>query len=174
MLNRRKLLKQMVMVGAGFVLVPSCLSDKSKSSILLKKIKIDADQENNLAELCETIIPKTATPGAKDISAHLFVLKMVDDCMKKTDQDNFIRGTHEFEAFCKTTTGRSFKMCNPEERKSIVNSVMAMKDEKSSLALYFKTVKRLTIQAYTSSEFFLTKVQVYKIIPGKYKGCVPA
>lgn len=174
MMNRRILLKQMVIVGAGIVLVPSCLSDKSKSSILLKKIKIDAEQENNLAELCETIIPKTASPGAKDISAHLFVLKMVDDCMNKTDQDNFMKGVTDFEAFCKTKTGRSFTMCNPEERKSILNNLLAIKDEKSCLSLYCKTVKRLTIQAYTSSEFFLTKVNVYQIIPGKYKGCVPA
>ena len=73
-LNRREALKQFVFVSAGMALIPSCMQDRSKSSMLLKKINISSADESMLAELSETILPKTATPGAKDISAHLFVL----------------------------------------------------------------------------------------------------
>lgn len=174
MINRRKLLKQFVIMGAGMAIIPSCLSDKNKSSILLSKIKINGDDEMMLAELCESIIPKTATPGAKDISAHLFVLKMVDDCAKKEDQEKFMSGLTAFNDFCKKSTSKNFLECKSTERKKILSELTANKDEKSLPADFFKTVKRYTIQAYASSEFFLTKVQVYKHIPGKFKGCVPA
>ncbi len=45
-----------------------------------------------LAELAETILPKTDTPGAKDLAAHLFALKMVDDCYTKTNQEKYMKG----------------------------------------------------------------------------------
>jgi hypothetical protein len=39
--------------------------------------------------------------------------------------------------------------------------------------VFFNTTKGLTIQSYIASEYFLTKVQVYELIPGRYHGCVP-
>ncbi len=174
MLSRRKLIQQMVIMGTGIVLVPSCLSDKSKSSILLKNLAINSEEENELAELCETIIPKTATPGAKDLSAHLFVLKMVDDCYPKADQEKFLKGMASFQAFVKSNTGKDFVNCNLLEKKSVIEKSFDLKFDTSEMFAFMKTVKRYTIQAYTGSEFYLTKVQVYQLIPGKYKGCVPA
>jgi hypothetical protein len=141
---------------------------------LLKNIAVGSDDEAMLAELSETIIPKTTSPGAKDISAHLFVLKMVDDCTKKEDQEIFIKGMSEFKAFCKTNAGKDFVKCNLEERKKLLTDLIVKKDEENNLNAFFKTVKRFTIQAYTSSEFFLTKVQVYELVPGRYHGCVSA
>lgn len=173
-ISRRKALKQFVFVTAGLAIIPSCMQDRSKSALLLKKITIGSDDEAMLAELSETIIPKTTSPGAKDISAHLFVLKMVDDCTKKEDQEIFIKGMSEFKVFCKSNVGKDFVKCNAEERKKVLTDLIAKKDEENNLNTFFKTVKRFTIQAYTSSEFFLTKVQVYELVPGRYHGCVPA
>ena len=173
MINRRKLLKQFVVMGAGIALVPACLQDKSKSSILLKNVSISAGEEKLLAELCESIIPKTNTPGAKDISAHLFVLKMIDDCAVKEDREKFVRGITAFTEFSKTVAGKHFIDCSGEERKNVLKQLLAVKDEKSDPLSFFKTVKRYTIQAYSGSEFYLTKVQVYQLVPGRYRGCVP-
>jgi hypothetical protein len=173
-LNRREALKQFVFVSAGMALIPSCMQDRSKSSLLLKKINISSADESMLAELSETIIPKTKSPGAKDISAHLFVLKMVDDCTKKEDQEKFVKGLKEFNDLCKATVGKEFITCSADERSKVLTSIIAKKDEENDLNLFFKTVKRYTIQAYTSSDFFLTKVQVYELVPGRFHGCVPA
>jgi hypothetical protein len=173
-LNRREALKQFVFVSAGMALIPSCMQDRSKSSMLLKKINISSADESMLAELSETIIPKTATPGAKDISAHLFVLKMVDDCTKKEDQEKFLKGMKEFNDLCKAAVGKDFVASSGDERSKVLTSIIAKKDEENDLNHFFKTVKRFTIQAYSSSEFFLTKVQVYELVPGRFHGCVPA
>jgi hypothetical protein len=173
-ISRRKALKQFVFVSVGMAIIPSCMQDRSKSALLLKNIAVGSADEAMLAELSESIIPKTSTPGAKDISAHLFVLKMVDDCTKKEDQEIFIKGMSEFNVFCKTNVGKDFVKCNLEDRKKVLTSIIAKKDEENNLNTFFKTVKRFTIQAYTSSEFFLTKVQVYELVPGRYHGCVLA
>jgi hypothetical protein len=168
-LTRRQAIRQFLYVSAGVVLIPSCMEDRSKSSILLRNLTITADQEKLLAELAETIIPKTSTPGAKDLSAHLFALKMIDDCRSKEDQDTFLEGLRAFEK----TAGRNFAQASLQERAKILEPLDKDKESKEPAALFYRTMKRLTIQAYTSSEYFLTKVQVYELVPGRYHGCVP-
>jgi hypothetical protein len=150
------------------------MSDRSKSSLLLKKIKITADDEALMAELCETLLPKTNTPGAKDLSAHLFVLMMVDECRKKEDQEKFTKGLEAFKILSQGTINKDFMKADLSERKKLLNSIIAKLDAENDLNAFFKMTKGLTIQAYSSSEFYLTKVQVYELVPGRYHGCVPA
>ena len=173
-LSRRQALKQFAFVSAGLALVPSCMQDRSKATLLLKKIKVLPADEAMLAELCETIIPKTETPGAKDLSAHLFLLMMVDDCNSKEEQDAFLKGMSAFNEFNVKTTGKSFMDATAKERIKVLEAIELIKEKDSLIAEFLKDVKRRTIQAYTSSEFFLTKVQVYELIPGRYHGCVSA
>lgn len=173
-LKRREAIKQIFCITTAMALLPSCMNDRRKSTILLSKISISAAEEDMLAELCETILPKSSTPGAKDISSHLFVLKMVDDCRKKEDQIKFLTGMKAFQERCKSTAGTDFMGSTPDERKAVLASIIAEKDDESDLKYFFKTVKGLTIQSFTASEFFMTKVQVFELIPGRYHGCVPA
>ena len=172
--SRRDTLKQLAFISIGMAIIPSCLSDRSKSSMLLKNLSISPANEAMLAELCEIIIPKTNTPGAKDISAHLFVLTMVDDCANKEQQQTFLKGMEDFNSLCKSTTGKMLVDCDANEKQKITNAILAIKEEDTPLKHFLGMVKGRTIQAYTSSEFFLTKVQVYELVPGRYQGCVPA
>ena len=172
--NRRTVIKQFLFVSAGVTLLPACLQeDKGKSSILLKNFMVNGQQEKNLAELTETIIPATATPGAKDISAHLFVLKMLDDCYKKEDQQKFVKGMEQFEKTSLKKFDKPFSKCSKTERETMLSGINGKKGLPEELSFFYSTTKRLTIQAYSPSKFYLTKVQVYKMVPGKYKGCVP-
>jgi len=173
-LKRRDAIKQLFCLTAGVALIPSCMSDRSKSAILLKNIKISAEEETMLAAVCETILPKTTTPGAKELSSHLFVLTMVDECRKKEDQLQFIRGMKAFQDKCQAHKGKDFYSSTPDDKKAILEAIIADKDDSTDLKYFFKTVKGLTIQSYTASEFFMTKVQVYELIPGRYHGCVAA
>ena len=173
LVSRRTVLKQMAITSAGLLLIPSCMQDKSKASILVKNFNINTDQEAMLAELAETIIRKTSTPGAKDISAHLFVLKMMDDCRSKEDHEKFVRGLESFEKFTKEKNGKSFLKSSMEERQSILEAMEKNKDQKDDAGFFYSSMKRYTIQAYSTSEFYLTKVQVYELVPSRWHGCVP-
>lgn len=126
-----------------------------------------------LAELVETIIPATSTPGAKELSAHLFTLLMLDDCYNKEDQQKWLKGMEDFEAASKKMNGKSFLESNATQRAALLTSMEAAKDDKDDVAFFYRTTKRLTIQAYTSSKYFLTNVNVYELVPARYHGCVP-
>src|SRR3954451_19113758 len=88
-MNRRSAIKQFIILSAGIALLPSCKSNKKVS--LYNNIIIDEDQQAMLAEVAETIIPKTDSPGAKDIQAHIFALQMMNDCYKAADREKFVK-----------------------------------------------------------------------------------
>jgi len=172
-MNRRSGIKTLLIISAGTAFLPSCLQEKKKSSLSFKNIKIDDKDGELLSEFSETIIPTTVTPGAKDVSAHLFALKMIDDCFSPADQDKFQKGLKEFEEFTKNKYDKSFANCTPSERSELLKPFENKNGTTENAAFFYNTMKRLTIQAFTTSEYYLTKVQVYKLVPGKFYGCVP-
>ncbi len=173
LVSRRSVLKQMVYVSAGMFIFPSCMQDRSKASILVKNFTINTDQEAMLAELTESIIPKTSTPGAKDIYAHLFLLKMMDDCHSREDQEKYVKGLKAFDAFTNDKLGRSFLEADAKQRATVLEELEKNKGVNDEKTYFYNTSKRYTIQAYSSSEFYLTNVQVYEMVPSRYHGCVP-
>ena len=173
MVNRRSAIRQLFCVSVGALILPSCMEDKTKSAILLKNFSMDVEQEKVLEELMETILPKTSTPGANDIYAHLFALKMLDDCYKKEDQQKFVQGLKEFQKRANAELNTSFMKATPVQRMSLLKKIEADKDSKDDAAYFYRTAKQLAIQAYTTSQYYLTKVQVYEMVPGRYHGCVP-
>jgi Gluconate 2-dehydrogenase subunit 3 len=173
MVNRRSAIRQLFCISAGALIIPSCMQDKSKSSILLKNMRIDPDQEKLMEELAETLIPATNTPGAKDIYAHLFVLRMLDDCYEKADQQKFVKGMDLFQEMATKELDRSFVKATPVQRQSLLKKIEAAKGANEELSYFYHTAKQLTIQAYTTSQYYLTNVQVYEMIPSRYHGCVP-
>ena len=161
-MNRRSAIRCYVSISAGILLLPSCLNEKKP-----------AGKETLIAELAGTILPKTDTPGAKDLAAQLFVLKMVNDCTSKEDQQKFLKGMEAFTAACEKTSGKSFIDCTPEQRTAFLQQIETATDKKTDQHFFYNMVKHFTIQAYTSSKFFLTTINVYKLVPGRYHGCVP-
>jgi Gluconate 2-dehydrogenase subunit 3 len=170
--NRRVAIQQLLLIWAGVALLPSCLQNEQKVSIPLKLIRINPDDEVMLADLSETILPKTDTPGARDLSAHLFTLKMVDDCYTKTNQDKYIQGMKDFESYVQKKTGKSFSENDPSERQAIVAELDQMKAADNGMAYFYQNTKKLTVEAYSTCEYYMTKIRGYKMIPGKFQGCI--
>ncbi len=166
------MVKQLLLATGAYLLLPACAENKDRTSVELKNLKIDGDQEQLMAELAETILPKTDTPGAKDLNATLFTLLMIDDCMDKDGQKKFVRGMKDFEKAAKSKLGTDFVEAPADRRLAFVTAQDQNKEE-SDLHFFYSTVKRYTVQAYTTSQYFLTKVQVYELVPGRYHGCVP-
>lgn len=167
--TRRVLLKQLAVVSAGVALTPSLVGCSSPPSTLFKTVAITQDQEGLLRLITETIIPKTATPGAADTKVIDYAVKMIDDCFSKVDQEKWLKG---FQQFSELADKNGFAKNETTEQVKFLSEFDESKDE-TDVNFFFKTMKRLTVRGYTSSEYFMTNVQQYKMIPDKYKGCVP-
>lgn len=172
-MNRRCAIRQLVTLTGGVLLLHSCMEDRSKGSFLLKNYTLTADQENLLATLAETIVPKTTTPGAKDIYAHQFAMKMLDDCTSEKDRERFLKGLEMFSSAARKATGKAFHQADANAREAFVQELNNRKEEEESDEKFFyKRMKNLTIRAYTSSQFYLTNVQPYELVPSRWSGCV--
>lgn len=160
------------MFSAGVVLAPSLAGCNSKPSPLYKNIVVTDEQDALLSLISETIIPKTTTPGANDVGVHEYCIKMVDDCLSTKDQEKWLKGLTEFNALSEKNHSQEFAKLDAPERLKFLTELDERKTD-DDVSYFFKTMKHYTLRGFTTSEYYLTTVQHYNIIPGKFKGCVP-
>lgn len=158
-MNRRLAIKHVLIFAGGLALLPSCLREEGKVSIQLQNLDISAAQENLLAEIAELIIPKTDTPGAKELKLHLFVLKMLDDCYEPEKQQQFIAGLKTFEV---------------HDGKELAQLVTDANNSKAGLSeesiQFFKIMKSRTIGGYLNSKYVMSSLFIWELVPGRYNG----
>ncbi|HEV7330596.1 MAG TPA: gluconate 2-dehydrogenase subunit 3 family protein [Flavisolibacter sp.] len=171
-MERRRALKYLFVITAGTAILPSCRQQESKSSILLKHMKVSLEEEKTLAELAETIIPASATPGAKDTYAHLFALRMLDDCYEKEDQQAFSNGLKALDGMVKEKHGTTFLKASAAQRAQVLTA-LEKKEAPEEVLAFYKLVKNLTIQGYLTSKPVMGDIFHYELVPGRYHGATP-
>jgi hypothetical protein len=171
-MERRTLLKCLVVIAGGSAVLPACRHKESKASVLLKNMSVTAEQEIMLAEFSETIIPASSTPGAKDTYAHLFALRMLDDCYEKEEQQKFTRGLKAVEEMVKDKHNTTFVKATAAQRADILT---ALENKKGSDAAqdFYKLMKNLTIQGWLTSKPVMGGIFNYELVPGRYNPAVP-
>lgn len=136
------------------------------------------DQGRIVIEVVEIIIPKTDTPGAKDVGVPGFIDTMLKDCYKKEDQDRFLAGLTAFDEEAKTAYGDSFIYCKPEQQVELVKkthdaAIAEAKENREAKRPFILMTKELTLLGFFTSEPGATQVLQYEAVPGSYKGCLP-
>lgn len=135
-------------------------------------MKISLDQEKTLAELAETLIPASSTPGAKDTYAHLFALRMLDDCYEKDAQQQFTNGLEALDKMIKEQYNTSFLKATPTQRAQVLTA-LEKKQAPEAVLSFYKEMKNLTIKGYLTSKPVLGDILKYELVPGRYNGAVP-
>jgi hypothetical protein len=171
-MNRRIAIRNVVLLSAGAVFMPSCLSHE-RPSVVLKNFQLTNAENNLLAQLADTLIPKTSFIGASDLKAHEFVLTMVDDCYSPEEQQKFVTGLKTFDNLATRQLNQPFTKSPANEKLQWLAIVESKKDMPEDLLAFYDISKKHIIQRFTSSKPFLIDIRNYKIIPGsQYKGCV--
>jgi len=158
-MNRRTAIKQFFIFAGGLTILSSCLNDGG-ASIVLNKLKLSAEDEQFLADLVDVLIPKTDTPGGKELNLHLFVIKMVDDCESSENQEKFVSGFNKLR--------KQLNLANGKETESKLANLTDKTDEKT----FFEIFKSRAIQGYLNSEYVMKNKVIYQLIPGPYNGAV--
>jgi hypothetical protein len=138
-------------------------------------------KKNLIAEIAETIIPATDSPGAKMANVEDFIILMVMDCLDIKSQNNFIKGLNDFEAHTYTTFRKSYIDCTIKERELILNH---FEDASNSNGLvqkvksrilgesFFPLFKRLTVVGFCTSRPGATEALGYIFIPSNFQACI--
>ena len=169
-MQRRNALKSVAVAVGGLVALPSWAKGWNAQSVA-KSAKIGLSQEALLAEIVETIIPETTTPGAKSLKVHQFALRMIQDCYGETAQKNLLYGLTATDEMAQKTHSKAFADCNAEQRLDTLKKMTESPDGGSKQ--FVSMIKNLTIQGYQNSEYVMVNIQKYTMAPGFYHGCVP-
>lgn len=131
-----------------------------------------------LNEIGETILPTTATPGAKAANVGLFMTVMVNDCYVEKDQEVFREGMGKLNDFSNKKFDNEFMKLSPQQRTELL---VALDNEQKDFMKtkkegepghYFRMMKELTLLGYFTSEVG-TKARRFTPVPGRYDACIP-
>jgi len=172
-MNRREALRNLALITGGMVLAPSCNFSQEEVLTAYDNLSVTPSQRQLIASIADTIIPATDIKGAADISVQDFILVMVNNCMTPEAQETYTKGLNEFNSFSKKTEGKAFQKLETAEREKVILQGMGTEDEnKRHISQFLQTTKRFTIQGFMASEYMMTEVKSYSLIPGQYNGAV--
>ncbi len=149
-----------------------------------KPIFLKSNQAATIAEIAETILPKTKTPGAKDLAVPQFIDKMLNDTFDKNGQNEFVKGLETFESQCDSKYGKPFIELSQKEREEFL-MIQEAENPKSGMSLwginlepnaapatFYKNVKNLTLFGFYTSQQIGEKVLAFDPVPGPYIACM--
>ena len=172
-ITRRTLIKQLMLGAGAAALLPSCVFDKKEKAVDGTAFLLSKDQNQLLADIAETIIPKTSTPGAKELKVEEFINVMVTDCFDKETQDKFSKGLTAINDLSEKRFDKLFTEITQEQRNQLFSDIATkQQDISADLTEFFPLVKGLTIRGYMASEYIMTEVNPWPLVPGPSKGCV--
>jgi hypothetical protein len=70
-------------------------------------------------------------------------------------------------------TGSSFLDADASQRTLFLKAIETKKDVPEETVAFYNSVKRLTIQSFTGSKFYLTEIRKFEMVPGRFHGCFP-
>ncbi len=173
-ISRVALLLGGTVLGAEFFLQSGCKSSPEKVKELFGQQQISL-----LDEVSDTILPTTATPGAKAAGVGKFMALMVKDCYTPADQKIFTDGIEKLNEASKKKNNKMFMESDPKQRTALLidldneQKAYQKSKKKDDPNHYFRMMKELTLLGYFTSEVGATKALRYLPVPGKYDGDVP-
>lgn len=190
-MNRREAIQRTAMILGYAVSGPALIGVlngcKATPEVAFAPEFLTMDQALLIEELTEIIIPRTETPGAKDVGVPMFIDKMLKDVYSKEDQERFVKNLTAFDEDARKTYGDNFAALGQDDKhthfkkhhdetfKNMAGGFSAAwwNAGGQTSKPFMVEIKELTLLGFFTSEPGATQVLQYNQVPGPYKGCVP-
>ena len=96
---------------------------------------------------------------------------MLNHSYQPSEIKQFADGFQEFLELMKTARIK-VKSSEAEQLIPAVENLLKEEPPKEDLVYFINTTRQLSIRNLTSSEYYITNYYQYKLIPGKYNGCL--
>jgi len=165
-MKRREVIKNVALMLGGAFSAPTLMAmdnweNATKPNTNGIPFSLTETQQRIVAEIAELIIPKTDTPGAKDVGVPAFIEMMLKDCYKTPEHQSFIEGLDSMEKM-------KFLELNTDERRGLLKLLeQETKKISSNTTSFWRLIKELTLLGYFTSKAGLKASFEYVQIPGK-------
>ncbi len=187
-MNRRKAIQKTATIAGASALTPTLLSllqsCQQQPQMNWAPEILNINQARLVTSLVDTLLPKTETPGAIELSVDQFIDLVIANIYDEAGQEKILSEIDAFNARCKEEMGEFFADLSNQERDQVLR-----KEEKHNPKFngriwggvvgdqkpvgVYRTLKSLALWGYFSSEAIGENVLSYDPIPGAYLGCIP-
>lgn len=188
-MDRREYIKN-TSLALGYMISAGAISDlliacQKEANLTWKPVFLSNNQANTMAEIAETILPRTNTPSAKELGVPQFIDKMLKELLSEADQKEFVEGIENLDTRCEKEYGKPFIACEQKQKEEILTKLdhEAAKfppnlwgivlDPNPAPITFFRRMKSLTLMGYFTSEKIGKEVLRYDPVPGEYQACIP-
>jgi gluconate 2-dehydrogenase gamma chain len=180
-IDRREALRRVALLLGGTLSAPAIAgvlagcSSGAENTATWKPRAFSAEQGEIVATIADHIIPRTDTPGARDVGVHRFIDTMMAEYYTPPVRERFTAGLADLDARATRAHRKHFRECDVASQQALVTAL----DTESFSAPpphelpWFRTMKELTLLGYYTSGPGATKELRYEAVPGRYDGCVP-
>jgi hypothetical protein len=143
------------------------------------------DQALTVGALVDHLLPKSGTPGARELLVDRFIDGMLKDYASAGEQQAFTDGLTALEARCRRQFDKGFVELSAPEKDTMFR---ALEDESPALEpnvwggqisespappTFYRHFKQLALLGYYTSERVGEQILKYDPVPGRFDGCVP-
>ncbi len=180
-MNRRNALKTSftlasatLFLGGATFTISSCTPDTSDA---WKPAFFDNNQLKLIAEIVERIIPKTETPGAKDVFIDRFIDENIALNFSPDQRSAFLDKLNVFDHKALEKFNKSFVKISDENKDSVLSELFEEAENQSSQPgqndpHIVHVLRNMTTFGYFTSELIATEVLKYDPLPQDYFGCI--
>jgi hypothetical protein len=190
-MNRRELIRRVAVLMGGAISAPAVLGVLSgcspKPSGASWNPQFLSKQEGAIVEeVAELIVPRTDTPGARDVGVPAFIDVILKDAYPSEDQARFVSGLKDFDSEAQRAHGKPFLELSQAQRLAFLqktHDVAATAEHAQADAddvpaaerkrPFVLMMKELTLLGFFTSEVGATQVLQYVAVPGGFQACIP-
>ena len=189
LMNRREVLQRVAMLMGGAISAPAALAVLNgcspKPGATWQPLFLSKEEGAMVEDVADLIVPRTTTPGARDVGVPAFIDVILKDAYPSEDQARFISGLRDFDAEAQRVHGKPFLQLPQTQRMSFLQQVhdAAAADEKVQADKdvpaaerkrpFILMMKELTLLGFFSSQVGATQVLQYVAVPGGFQACIP-
>jgi hypothetical protein len=133
-------------------------------------------QVKMMDEIADVILPRTATPGAKDAkTVGAFMARFISDCYESRDQQVALNGLVKLQDECKKRYGKAFMKVTPAQRMDYFTELDAEQRAYTKAKKaedpphWFRIFWELSLFGFFTSEVGSTQVLRWEMVPGRYE-----
>ena len=189
LLNRRELIQRVAMLMGGAISAPAALAVLNgcspKPTASWQPLFLSKEEGAMVEQVAELIVPRTTTPGAREVGVPAFIDVILKDAYPSEDQARFISGLKDFDAEAQRAHGKPFLELPQTQRVSVLQQVhdaaVAAEKEQADKDVpagerkrpFVLMMKELTLLGFFSSQAGATQVLQYSAVPGGFQACIP-
>lgn len=190
LMNRRELLQRVAMLMGGAISAPAVLAVLNgcspKPGASWQPLFLSKEEGAVVEAVAELIIPRTDTPGAREVGVPAFIDVILKDVYPSEDQARFVSGLKDFDAEAQSAHGKPFLELQAAQQLSFLQqahdaAVAAEQEQGAAKEVpvsqrqrpFVLMMKELTLLGFFTSQVGATQVLQYEAVPGRFQPCIP-